>query len=438
MNAAFYDELAKMGAAPKRKSPKGYAASILGHELGHAQDFEGRRVPNLRKAVERGVQLGGLAGSIIGAARGKPGIAALSQVAAQAPTLIDEATASFKAVKELEKTKSFTPEEIKKMKRHLISAGATYLGQAAVSTGMAAGAAAAVRYKADPLLAVPVGHLASVAVGIPLGKLFQRMGKGTPVITERQAKALKKQMRVQAQIYKGRKNMPGTALYIPKQPGGIFHKLRVGQISNLLESKSKNKSRTAETILREGGVLLTPQSMKQKRDLQRKWSGMKKVGAKKEEKPGVLRRVAKGVGLGAVTLGVGGGIAALAAGKGGRKKAWDWAKRQVKPASLKEMRERAKKRARGSTRVDPPEPLPFRGSPGDVRRSTQDEFDRLMSSLDDVGKSRRPKPEPVKARARVIDLAPDQYEASPRVPEGRRVGPGKTKKSAAPWATLAG
>jgi len=315
MHAAFYQELVKLSA--KERTQKGFQAAILAHELGHARDFETRRVPNLRKAVESGVEWGGRIGSVIGVMRGSPGVAAISRGISQIPALVDEATASYTALKELEKTKGFTTAEHKKMRRHLLSAGATYLGQAAVQTGMAAGAAAAVNYKADPLAALPLGLAASLGVGIGLGKLMQHVGKNSPVITPAQGDRLKKQMQVQAGIYRGKQNLQGVAAYVTKYPGKLTRDMRLKVISSMLPGKQKNTMNAAKRMLREGGIIVSPQELARKVDRTRRWPLMQKAAA--EKKPRLAGRIAKGVGLGAVTLGTAGGIAALALGKHERR-----------------------------------------------------------------------------------------------------------------------
>ena len=311
MNRLVYQKLAKIAA---RTPPKeGYSAAILAHELGHAKDFEGRRSPNLRAAVEQGISIGCTTGAVIGAARGKPGLAALSAGLGEITTFIDEATAAYGALKALKRSKSFRPDELRKMRNHLIAAGSTYLGHAALKTGLAAGAAASVRYPTKyvhPALAIAIGGLTSVGVMRGLHGIFNRTGKGLPALTPTQGNRLKKQMGVAARMHTGKKDV---GAYMPKYEGRFTRSMREQILDEMLsKDPSKDKKKTITRILGEGGVLIAPSKIG-KKDLRRQWAGIKKTAEEKKR-----MSLAKELGLGLTTAGVATGIGALALGKKGR------------------------------------------------------------------------------------------------------------------------
>lgn len=278
MFSPFYQELAKIGAAKKKPKarPKGYAASVLAHELGHAQDFEGRSLPKLRRSVETGVAIGGTLGSLGAAIAGRPGTAALLQMGSTVPTLLDEARASFRGVRALERDGRFSAEEKKKMRKHLYAAGGTYLAQAGISTGMMAGLGELRRVGAFDGKVKPGRIIAGAAglVALPLlsrwaQKSFKESSKQVPILTDRNATRLRKDMKVRAQIYEG-KNLKGNAMYIPGQTvsGPVSRDALRNVLPKLLKKKGKT---TVNTILREGGVVQGRDSITRKRDLERAW-----------------------------------------------------------------------------------------------------------------------------------------------------------------------
>jgi hypothetical protein len=320
---------ADTGSGTLPKSPQGdaleqagaFRAAVAAHEMGHATDFEGRRAPGLRRALERGLWLGGKGSSLLAQARGRPLMAAVGQLAAGAPELYSEGTATFRGLKALKESGKYTPEEMKKMRNTLLWAGGTYLAPRLVDAGFAAGGAALQKYRPDitshisrqveespdAALGLALGYggakrLAKILVGAPFGAGFVSSSKKAPPMTPSEAEVLRKQMGVGAQIYEAEPEVIGeNAAYMPGgQNYGMFKKPKEEMLGELLaaeEDKGKQKARIKQ-ILTEGGIILPKQ----------------KTGAEREEwkkkPPSLGKRIAKGVGLGALTLGTAGGLIA--------------------------------------------------------------------------------------------------------------------------------
>jgi hypothetical protein len=317
----FWNELEKIGRTlvDVKKLPKtppvllkdpgdltrGYGASFMAHELGHAQDFENRKVPKLRKSIERGIMLGGTVASIASQIQGRPGAAALTSFLADAPGLADEAIASYKGMKNLRKSGKFNDAELKKMRNHLLAAGSTYLGQAAVSAGMAAGTGALVKQRGfdEALTLMPPGtsNLAKLLMGVATTSVVNRAGKKVPVIRPEVAESLRGQMSVKAPLYRGGKALEGNAAYVHKadlypdsgRMAKWWHGVKADMINGMLHDQGKGKDRkTALKILAGGGIVVPQHEIKRKRDL-------KKTAEK--EYPTKGKRLAKGLALGGLT-----------------------------------------------------------------------------------------------------------------------------------------
>lgn len=298
-----------------------FRAAETAHEMGHATDFEGRRSPALRRALERGLWLGGKGSSLLAQARGRPAMAAIGELAAGAPELYSEGTASVRGLRALKESGKYTPEELSKMRNTLLWAGGTYLAPRLVDAGFSAGVATAQKrhpvfmstlkeaIKQDPTGAIGLGvayggakRIAKVLVGAPLGAGFVSSSRKGPPMTPAEAAALKKQMGVSGQIYEAKPEIMGeNAAYMPGgQNYGLFKPNKERMLNELLtteEDKGKQKKKVQQ-ILTEGGVIL-PKT--------------KKAAAKDEWKkppPSMGKRVAKGLGVGALALGTAGGLMA--------------------------------------------------------------------------------------------------------------------------------
>jgi len=307
--------LRKLGAEPALAeaqpqpvtTPQGFRAAVLAHELGHATDFEGRRLPALRKAIERGMWLGGQGASILGIARGRPIAAGLGDLVADLPTLTSEGVASLRGYKALKGTGAYTPEQLANIRNTLLSAGSTYAGRTLMDVGQSAGMAALQRagkledlVSAGGPLVIALPFLAKAGVGAGLGALFSRTAKKNPLLEEAKAEDLRQQMGVKGQIYKGApKLLEDNALYLPPgQHEGWFRKSVEQDLGRLLAGRPSKK--TVRQLMEEGGVVM-PLSKPPKE---------KKAEAEQPKKKSLIGRIGKGIGLGAVTLGTGAGILA--------------------------------------------------------------------------------------------------------------------------------
>jgi hypothetical protein len=248
-------------------------------------------------------------------------MAAIGELASGAPELYSEGTASFRGMRGLKESGKYTPEELKKMRNTLLWAGSTYLAPRLVDAGFSAGVASlnkkypdfmgqlAEATKQDPTgsigLALGYGgakRIAKVLVGAPLGAGFVSSSRKGPPMTPAEAAALKKQMGVSGQIYEAKPEVIGeNAAYMPGgQNYGLFKPDKEKMLNELLtteEDKAEQKKKV-QRILTEGGVILPKRKQAAAKD---EW---------KKPPPSLGKRVAKGLGVGALALGTAGGLMA--------------------------------------------------------------------------------------------------------------------------------
>ena len=231
----FLDELDKIAAR------KGVSSAILAHELGHARDYEGSVSPTLRMTVR---SLAPVVGGLTAAFAAKtPGAAALASGAGILPLLADEASASFKAISALKKSKNMSEADVSRAKKQLLMAGGTY---AALAAG-AVGTAAAAKATASPVAFLPIlsGAIGSAVLGNVLRKDLNKRGKN---LGDRDAQGLRKQMGVKAAIHKIKGPTTGAA-FVPGLKGPMKSLNRL----MLRRAVGKNKARK---ISQEGGVII--------------------------------------------------------------------------------------------------------------------------------------------------------------------------------------
>jgi len=325
--------VATEGVLPKTTEvdPTGFRAALMAHEMGHATDFEGRRMPALRQALERGLWLGGQGASYLAQYRGRPGVAAVGKLLAAAPEVFSEGVASRRGYNALKESGKYTPEELKKVRNTLLSAGSTYVAPPVIGALDAAATAALQRSghlenilnseAVIPYLLAP--HALSMGVGAGLGALFDRQAKKSPSMGNEEAEALRQQMGVKGNIYRGVDEIGSNAFYVPPgQHEGWGRKGREKDVGQILHEDNKNK-KLVRQLLEQGGIIAPH------------FPGKEKKGEEKPKKKSLIGRMAKGLGLGAVTLGTGAGLVAASDPEGTKKffqtvKAWRQARGTAK------------------------------------------------------------------------------------------------------------
>jgi hypothetical protein len=249
---SFFDELEKIGKA--KKGPE-FRTSIAAHEMGHARDLETSRIPRLRTVAR---SLGPLAGVLAGsyaASKRRPGLAAGAAALGLSPMLADEAIASYTAVKELKKTKKFSPEEMKKMRGQLLRAGGTYLSSAAGTVGAMAALGAG---RGDLAYAsMAAGGLGALGVSTSMASGLE----GSPKTSKKGLEKLRKQMGIQAKVYerKGGNAASGGgrwsefgAFYLPKARSKFTKMMYENELGNMVGGSPKK----LQKMISEGAVVL--------------------------------------------------------------------------------------------------------------------------------------------------------------------------------------
>jgi len=242
---SFFDELEKIAD---------YSTAAIAHELGHAQAFEQSKIPvGLDIGGRAAIKLVGNLASYLSTLQGKPGLAAISSLVADSPTLVSEGRASYKALKSL-KEMGISEDDYKTTRKNLAKAFGTYMIPAAANALTRAGAShlmkkGVVGRSPDSLAGTlmtesVIGMLGSGA----LKKSFDKTRKDS-VLSREQVEQLKKQMGVATGFYKAKKSLQSDA-YMPPQPK-ILRKPIERSLKPYLREKSKSKE-----IVEKGGILL--------------------------------------------------------------------------------------------------------------------------------------------------------------------------------------
>jgi hypothetical protein len=237
-------------------------------------------------------------------------MAALGELASSAPDLYDEAVATKRGLRALKDSGKYTPAEIKKARNTLIWGGGTYGAHALADAAISAGTSSfnqlakqtdspevAVGATLAPMLAK---RLVKPMITGAVSAAFTRSAKKSPVITPAEAEGLRRQMGVRAQIYEADPEiLEDNAAYV-RGGGhrGPLRGFRQASVETLLAEKDRKKrTGQASEVLRRGGVLL-PKTASVAAD---EWE---------KDPPSLGKRIAKGVGLGALTVGTAGGLIA--------------------------------------------------------------------------------------------------------------------------------
>jgi hypothetical protein len=256
----LFDELSKLAA-------KEYRAGLSAHELGHAQDYEHSAIPTLRTFGRAYGPVMGLAGNTMASALGHPLIGAGIGLVGEVPTLVDEALATYNGLKALKESGKLTDEQLRKARNQLLQAGGTYASGAVGN--ILAGTAAGMVFKgtggnrAAAMMAAVVPEVAGILGAHAIVERAIKETPGTPRIPKKSLDALKKLMKVKAEIYQ-RKLQKGErkgvrsewgAFMMPGSKHEFMREMVRDEVKQSLEPRDKKK---LEKILREGGVFLRP------------------------------------------------------------------------------------------------------------------------------------------------------------------------------------
>lgn len=119
-----------------------------------------------------------------------------------------------------------------------------------------------------------------------------------------EAEALRQQMNVKGGIYRGVDAIGSNAFYVPPgQHEGWGRKEREKDVGQILHEDNSSK-KLIRQILEQGGIIAPHLADKEKK------------AEEKPKKKSLIGRIAKGLGLGAVTLGTGAGLVAASDPKG--------------------------------------------------------------------------------------------------------------------------
>jgi hypothetical protein len=238
--------------AAEAQEDLGFRASLLSHELGHAQDFEARKFPRLRNIGDSAASLGGTLAGISGEISGRPGLAAIGTLLREAPTLVNELAASTNAMRAL-KEHGMSEEDLRKVRNSLLLAGGTYGTAAAASVGGAALSAHLTRRigKSFPIAGLVLGHLA-----LPLAhKAYVASSKKSPVFSVDEGKRLRSEMGTTADIYRAARDVGKVenAMYVSADPKPTSWDKAL--LRPMLHTDERKKE-TLARIFSEGGVIV--------------------------------------------------------------------------------------------------------------------------------------------------------------------------------------
>jgi hypothetical protein len=257
ISTSFRDELCKIAVEKNKKSKEWsreigriYDPAVVAHEAGHVRLH--KKLPWLPavRGIGRGAAVFGPITYLLASKDPKAGPMAAFALG-HVPTLVDEAYASIKGMKELERSGKYSKEELSEMRKKMLAAFGTYT--IAPATAVASSLSLASEIKPGSAVGKVVSLAAPIVGAVAGSILSERLQRGgSPAVAKREAKEIAQKIAPGVDIYATDVPVVQGSFAVPKMPKEL-RKITEMELSTVLEDKKDRKR-----LARRGGIVIAP------------------------------------------------------------------------------------------------------------------------------------------------------------------------------------